>query len=122
MKGRRADIPLLVRSIPNAPGEILTAQVTIEANGNQRFVVPVTLAVSGVRSARRNRVEDDELPMALPADADDLPMVLPADEPVVDTLPLVNEEEDEGQPDGSVPRRRKPSRGPTTRRGWDSPR
>ena len=33
-------------SVPNKPGETLTAKVTVQSNGNQRFVVPVTLQVS----------------------------------------------------------------------------
>src|SRR5262249_35351678 len=33
--------------VPNRPGETLKARVTVDANGNQRFVVPVTLTVQG---------------------------------------------------------------------------
>jgi hypothetical protein len=106
LKGRFAHIPLLVPSVPAAAGETLTARVTVEANGNQRFVVPVTLAVSGVRSARRAGPEDEDLPMVLPADADDVPTVLPADEAPT------------GPP---ARRRRKKRRGPATRRGWEFP-
>ena len=40
-------VPLSVPSAPNKPGENLTASVTVQSNGNQRFVVPVTLQVEG---------------------------------------------------------------------------
>jgi hypothetical protein len=114
MKGRRADIPLLIRSIPDSPGETLTAQVTVQANGDQRFVVAVTLAVTGRRRPRRADPEEEEILTVLPAD-DDLPMVLPADEPPIDVLPLADE-------DDPPPRRRgRKSRGPTHRPGWDAP-
>jgi hypothetical protein len=45
--GRVANIRLAVSSVPNRRGELLHAKLTITANGNQRFVVPVTLAVGG---------------------------------------------------------------------------
>ncbi len=32
-------------TIPDRPGETLTAKVTVQANGNQKFVVPVTLQI-----------------------------------------------------------------------------
>jgi hypothetical protein len=46
LNGRTASIDLAVPSVPDRPGEVLTAQVTVLSNGNQRFVVPVTLGVS----------------------------------------------------------------------------
>jgi hypothetical protein len=45
--GRRATVPLSVPSVPNKPGQKLAASVTVQSNGNQRFVVPVTLDVAG---------------------------------------------------------------------------
>jgi hypothetical protein len=45
--GPAAFIPLQVRQVPERPGEVLQARVVIRANGNQRFVVPVSLAVGG---------------------------------------------------------------------------
>jgi hypothetical protein len=106
MKGRRADIPLLVRSVPNSPGETLMARVTVEANGNQRFVVPVALAVLG----RRPDFEED------------IPTVLPADEPPVDELPVVedDEEDEPSRPRGGRRRDRDSSR-KSPRRGWEHP-
>jgi hypothetical protein len=46
LNGRIATIPLIVPAVPNRPGEVLHAKVLITANGNQRFAVPVLLAVS----------------------------------------------------------------------------
>jgi hypothetical protein len=47
LNGRVAAIPIVVPSVPDRAGETLTARVTVRANGNQRFVVPVTLIVGG---------------------------------------------------------------------------
>ncbi len=118
MKGRRAEIPLLVQSVPDAPGVVLMANVTVDANGNQRFIVPVALAVSGARGARPVREED--IPMVLPAD-EDIPTVYPADEPALDVLPLVEDDEEESPAPHRRPRRRKSSRGEEDRRRWDTP-
>jgi hypothetical protein len=46
LNGRVAVIPLVVPAAPDRAGETLTAKVTVQANGNQRFVVPVTLVVA----------------------------------------------------------------------------
>ncbi len=43
-KGKYVTIPLRIE-VPRCPGESLEAHVTIQGNGQQRFVVPVTLAV-----------------------------------------------------------------------------
>ena len=43
--GRCVTIPLVVRAIPNRPGETLQAVVKVRANGNQAFAVAVALAV-----------------------------------------------------------------------------
>jgi hypothetical protein len=45
--GRVATVNLSIPTVPNRPGETLTTQVTVQSNGNQRFVVPVTLEVRG---------------------------------------------------------------------------
>jgi hypothetical protein len=45
--GRHVAIPFTVPAVPDRPGQTLTARVTVRANGNQRFVVPVTLRVAG---------------------------------------------------------------------------
>ncbi|HLH29016.1 MAG TPA: hypothetical protein VKW77_08865, partial [Acidimicrobiales bacterium] len=56
--GRVADIRLAVAAVPDRRGELLHAKMTISANGNQRFVVPVTLAVGG--PLRGSLTEDRE--------------------------------------------------------------
>src|SRR5205814_607263 len=45
LEGRSATIPFVVPHVPDCEGEMLKATVTVTANGNQRFVVPVTLEV-----------------------------------------------------------------------------
>jgi hypothetical protein len=45
LNGRVATINLSVPSVPNRQGETLTAKLTVQSNGNQRFVVPVTLQI-----------------------------------------------------------------------------
>ena len=45
LNGRVAVINLSVPSVPNREGETLTAKLTVQSNGNQRFVVPVTLQI-----------------------------------------------------------------------------
>jgi hypothetical protein len=47
LNGRTATIQLVINKIPDQPGQTLKANVTIKSNGNQRFVVPVSLAVGG---------------------------------------------------------------------------
>ena len=47
LTGRTATINLSVPAVPNRPGETLTAQLVVQSNGNQRFVVPVTLRING---------------------------------------------------------------------------
>jgi hypothetical protein len=44
-RGRSAFLPLVVPAVPRSPGHILQARVSVTANGNQHFVVPVTLVV-----------------------------------------------------------------------------
>jgi len=43
LDGRKATIPLTVPSIPDSEESTLKAKLTVTANGNQRFVVPVSL-------------------------------------------------------------------------------
>jgi hypothetical protein len=56
LNGRRAVIDLSVPSVPDRPGETLTAKLIVQSNGNQRFVVPVTLQI------RHNLVFDVPVP------------------------------------------------------------
>jgi hypothetical protein len=46
LNGRTATIPVLT-TVPPRPGEVLQGRVTVTANGNQRFLVPVTLTIGG---------------------------------------------------------------------------
>jgi hypothetical protein len=68
--GRVANIRLAVPAVPNRRGDLLHAKVTVTANGNQRFVIPVTLAVGApARDAsepRRNRPTPVGLVEAIP--------------------------------------------------------
>jgi hypothetical protein len=41
-----ASIPLTIQ-VPATPGQVLQAKITVTANGNQKFPVPLTLTVSG---------------------------------------------------------------------------
>jgi hypothetical protein len=52
-EGRKKKIKLVVPEVPDTPGETLRGEVQIEANGNQRFTVAVTLAVAGTPAQRR---------------------------------------------------------------------
>jgi hypothetical protein len=47
LNGRVATIPIVVPNVPDRAGETLTAKVVVQANGNQRFVIPVTLVIGG---------------------------------------------------------------------------
>jgi hypothetical protein len=47
LNGRVATINVRVPSVPNRPGETLQANINVTGNGNQRFVVPLTLSIEG---------------------------------------------------------------------------
>src|SRR5206468_2790999 len=59
-QGKSATIPLRIE-VPDRPGETLHATVTFHGNGQQRFVVSVTLTVAGItpeqeeKKSRRGR-------------------------------------------------------------------
>ncbi|HBI45172.1 MAG TPA: hypothetical protein DDY78_20295 [Planctomycetales bacterium] len=55
-EGNKVTIPLQIE-VPPRPGETFHADVTIQGNGLQKFVVPVTLAVSAARSVVAAQVE-----------------------------------------------------------------
>jgi hypothetical protein len=69
-RGRSAFLPLVVRPIPDRPGETLQAQVTVSANGGQQFLVPVVL-----------KIAERTMPVTKPA-----PPVAPVAVPVKATL------------------------------------
>ncbi len=51
-RGRSAFLPLTIAAVSGRPGETMRANLSVTANGNQRFQVPVVLEVSGpVRAA-----------------------------------------------------------------------
>jgi hypothetical protein len=60
-RGRVATLPLVVPAVPSRPGETLQANLSITANGNQRFEVPVSLMVAGRPQAA------EPVPVAPPA-------------------------------------------------------
>jgi hypothetical protein len=64
-RGRSAFLPLLIAVVPGKPGETLHALISVSANGNQVFNVPVTLTVSGPPSAAPKPIA----PVAQPAPA-----------------------------------------------------
>ena len=45
LNGRSATIPFTIPSVPNKPGQVITAHVTVVGNGNQKFVIPITLTI-----------------------------------------------------------------------------
>jgi hypothetical protein len=51
LKGRTVTLPLAVPAVPNCPGEVLQAKLTVTSNGNQRFEVPISLAIAGSAAA-----------------------------------------------------------------------
>jgi len=45
LNGRLATLDLMVPSVPDKEGETLNARLIVQSNGNQRFVLPVTLQI-----------------------------------------------------------------------------
>ena len=64
LNGPVATIPLEVARVPDQPGQVLQARVTVTANGGQRFAVPVTLAVTAAGQRRSAAA----VPTPIPAD------------------------------------------------------
>jgi len=81
--GRSVAIPLSIPSAPNKPGQTLSAKVTVHSNGNQRFVVPVTLQISGTGVGAFD-FSDEPAPAAAPAESEavELPETAPAKAPL----------------------------------------
>ncbi len=75
LAGQVATIPLRIPVVPDQPGETLLARVTVTANGGQRFVVAVGLAVAG--SAALGGGPRLEVVEVMP---DDVEEVLPAED------------------------------------------
>jgi hypothetical protein len=83
LNGRVATLPLVIPSVPDRPGETLTAKLSVRSNGNQRFEVPVTLAVGGLfdftsptpgSAAQRALAPPDAPPAPAPAVPPPLPL------------------------------------------------
>ncbi len=67
-RGRSAFLPLTVASVPGRPGDTLRAELTVTANGGQRWVVPVTLTVgSSSRAVVTPQAAPALVPLAAPA-------------------------------------------------------
>lgn len=81
LNGRVATLQFTIPSVPNRPGEALKAKLTIQSNGNQRFVVPVTLQVGGSAAAS---VFDFDAMTTAPAPT---PVVAPPPPPVAALAP-----------------------------------
>jgi hypothetical protein len=75
-RGRVATIPLTVPAVPDHPGEALHATLSVTANGNQRFEVPVTLTVAG-QAPVAVRAEPVAAPAANPVAYPAVPAALP---------------------------------------------
>ncbi len=61
-KGQSATIPLTVQEVPAEPGKTLSARLTVHSNGNQRFEVPVSLAVASNAFDFNEPLEEGEPP------------------------------------------------------------
>jgi hypothetical protein len=62
--GRTATLPLTIPTVPGRPGDTLQASVSITANGQQRFEVPVTLVVEAPTGAEGAVSRSREVPAA----------------------------------------------------------
>lgn len=90
LDGKRAYIPLRVPEVPFRPGELLLGKVLVVSNGNQRFVVEISLGVNGQAAAPRPGVPHWSAPPAvrqLPPLPPPAPPPLPV--PVLAVPPLV---------------------------------
>jgi hypothetical protein len=74
LDGRTATLPLVVPEVPDRPGERLRAQVTVTANGNQRFPVTVSLAIEKRPAPRRPQAVFEVIPTTDEVAADAVPL------------------------------------------------
>lgn len=89
--GRLARIPLIVPVIPHEPGVTLRCEVTVTANGNQRFRVPVSLVIGANDDEVYDAVVIEEPPL-VEAPLEDLPPPTEADwHQVTAPAPVVEE-------------------------------
>jgi hypothetical protein len=91
LNGRIATIQVRIPSVPNRPGQKLTATIRVTGNGNQRFKVPVSLAVGGAPYAdAQNPFSLEAVPVltAVPVPDDEpLPVVAVTAQPVASRVP-----------------------------------
>ncbi|MBV9125244.1 MAG: hypothetical protein JO112_17955 [Planctomycetes bacterium] len=66
LNGRTATISVAVPSVPDRGGETLKAKLTVRANGNQRFVIPVSLQVGDNFNFAAAPLAAEEIPEAVP--------------------------------------------------------
>jgi hypothetical protein len=95
LDGRTARIPVRVPSVPPRPGEQLQGKVQVTANGGQRFLVEVTLNVTGRISAHVDRLPNGGVLDVLPV-MEVVPVLTAADvvahgEAVPEVLPVVED-------------------------------
>jgi hypothetical protein len=74
LNGRIATVHLRVPDVPDRPGETLHARLSITSNGRQRFVVPVSLSVSGRRGVGPLPPLPSQLPPLPPGPLTSLPL------------------------------------------------
>jgi hypothetical protein len=79
LSGRTAVVQVVVPRIPDRPGGTLQAMVTVTANGNQRFVIPVSLTISGTSTYYAQ---------ALPVTGGTIPVAKPATQPAI-SIPMI---------------------------------
>jgi hypothetical protein len=79
LNGRTATIGVSIPSVPDRPGEVLQGRVTVTSNGNQRFVVPITLNISGTRRSYAEPIimMEETVPVEPVVFADVQPMPVP---------------------------------------------
>ncbi len=87
LKGPRATIKVRVPSVPDKPGETLTATLSVQSNGDQRFLIPITLAIAG--TPRRVEAPVSSNPFAFGADEDE-PATVVAVAEEEETVPVVS--------------------------------
>jgi hypothetical protein len=95
LKGNSATLRVYVPSVPDRPGETLRATLTVQSNGNQRFLIPVTLAVPGTRRKDQSgfnpfAFDDEPVPVvAAVEDEEAVPVVAVATDEPTSGVPVV---------------------------------
>lgn len=74
LSGRTANIVVQVPHVPDRPGDVLQANVTVTANGNQTFVVPVTLTIEGQGGPYYAEVQPVVVPAASVVEVQPIPL------------------------------------------------